>query len=1455
MIKKYLGIDIGSVAIGIAMIDENNRIIHTAYTFHKGKIAENLQNLFQSIKIENLSSIGYTASSPSIFRHAKLVDSRIAYITAAKHFHPDVQSLLIIGAEKFGMVTFDQNGEYLNFKSNTSCAAGTGNFLDQQAGRLNLSGIQEFSRLAYENTGTFPKIASRCAVFAKTDLIHAQQEGYSLGEICDGLSFGLAKNIVDTVFQNNAFTNVVAAGGVALNKAVTEHIGSLIHQKITVDEYASVYGAIGAAMNCRDDETLVGSNLQSMNDIIISEQKEKIYYYPPLQLKLSDYPDFGSHERYNFQSVRFPTMKAVEVDVYAFLKGESRMQVFLGIDIGSTSTKAVLLGQEKEVLSGFYTSTAGQPLLAVQVILEAIHDLAAKRNIRLSVSGVGTTGSGRKFIGKIIGADIIPDEITAHARAAYELNPETDTIIEIGGQDSKFTVMRNGMVTFSVMNNVCAAGTGSFIEEQAKRLGCSLDEYSGRVEHSQSPMASDRCTVFMERDLNYYLMAGYSTDEILAAVLHSTRENYFTKVAVPGYIGNTIFFQGATAKNKALVAAFEQKLNKPILVSRYCHLTGALGVALELYDNPVAKTKFRGLGLYKKSIPVRSEVCEICTNHCKLKVAEIDQETEAYGFLCGRDYQDNKYVKNKSLHFQLISKRKEIFKFRATSAKPSITIGIPAGLHLFDEILFWRKFFDFLSIRTVTSEDYTTAVKDGKNLSRAEFCAPMAAMYGHVDELSKKADYIFLPVYLEEYQELKMNKQYCYYTQYVSSVISVQENFKTDKKLLTPLLKYSAGELFIRLEMLRMFKSIGMNDIGFIDINLAWEKAKSHVQTVREEWKAIYPKEIKDVDDIHVVLLGRPYTVLSPSMNNSIPDIIEKMGIRTFFMDNLPFKPAEISKADELVKTIKWKFASKILYAADVISRTENCYPVLITSFKCTPDSFVIEYFKEIFDACRKPYLILQLDEHDSAVGYETRIEAAIRAFRNHRQKQKPELERKISGEKEKKAEVSLVESQNWPDYIRSLVNEATQTLRAHSINFSNFSRLIQQIETEGNQISGTIFSGPKNLKNKTLLLPAWDPYVAPLIEAVLQNSGIDAHFANSTDESIKRSLSMNTGQCLPLSLIVRNAIDYMESNHLNPADTAVWIMKSNLSCNLSMFPHYMKKLLENYGKGMEQASVYMGDLIFYDFSLPTAINVYLAYMFGGFVRKIGCHIRPYEKVKGTTDEMIGQALALLNDAFRCGNPKEPVLENIMKGFNSIETDRTDRPKVAIFGDLYVRDNDLMNQDLIGLVEAHGGEVITTPFSEYIKIVVNPSSQRFLKENNYMDFVKIKFLKSLIPLVEDQYKKYFYRYNGHSKATTPEEIDDWLNRFGLNILQRGESLENILKIHWLISRYPDLDLFIQTNPSYCCPSLVTEAMTAKIEELTGVPVVTIEYDGTAGIKNEDIIPYLKFRKKKTNGLG
>jgi predicted nucleotide-binding protein (sugar kinase/HSP70/actin superfamily) len=521
-----------------------------------------------------------------------------------------------------------------------------------------------------------------------------------------------------------------------------------------------------------------------------------------------------------------------------------------------------------------------------------------------------------------------------------------------------------------------------------------------------------------------------------------------------------------------------------------------------------------------------------------------------------------------------------------------------------------------------------------------------------------KVDFIFLPVYLKESLGNKMNDQYCYYTQFSSSVITTQPNFKPHDKFLTPLLKFSQNELTVRLELHRMLIAAGLHDISFNRLSQAYQEAGEFSKSVDKKWKEIFLNETKDQDDIHIMLLGRPYTVLSPIMNNNIPEIIEKMGVKTFYMDMLPSKNAEIPKAKDLIKALKWKFGSKILEATERVAKTKNCYPVLISSFKCSPDSFVVEYFKEILDAYQKPYLILQLDEHDSTVGYETRIESGIRAFRNHQARKRTTDFVKFKGSIEKVQPDQFYakdSNKKWNHHINFLVEEASQILQSHSIDFKLFSNKIQQLETQENYVSNSILKGSNHLKNKTLLLPLWDHYIGPLLEAVLQNSGINAYSVDSTNESIQRSLSYNTGQCLPLNITVQNAIDFIQSKRLNPAETALWITKSKLSCNLTIFPYYMKKLLNDYGQGMEQTSVYIGDVSFYDFSLNTSINAYLAYMFGGYIRKIACSIRPYEKHIGNTEKVVSKALKISYDAFLNGEPKLPVLEKIINEFEAIQ--------------------------------------------------------------------------------------------------------------------------------------------------------------------------------------------------------
>jgi len=1401
MHRNVLGIDVGSVSISIVEITLKKEIVRTAYAFHYGNIKENLKKMLNDFDIFKMCGIASTSSTPKIIRVDGEYDNRIAIVEAARHFQKKMGAILVVGGEKFGLIRFDNEGNYLNFKSNTSCAAGTGSFLDQQARRLNLRGIEELSAIAFSNKGIVPKIATRCAVFAKTDLVHAQQEGYSLREICDGLCRGLAANIVDTLCKS-AYINppIIFAGGVARNRAVARHIQSIVGMDVATDEMSHLYGAIGAGLTLIDElPQLNKMEIRSFADILIDAPPEKNHSCDPLSLILSDYPDFKGIQQYEYAVFGPEDQYPVEVDIYEELTSLRTYEVYLGIDVGSTSTKAVLMNTDREVLAGFYTRTAGRPVNAVQKIFASIDDVIERHKIVLRIMGAGTTGAGRKFSGKIIGADLMINEITAHARAACELDPEVDTIIEIGGQDSKFTTLRKGMVTFSAMNTVCAAGTGSFIEEQAQKLHCPLAEYSSRAEGKRSPIASDRCTVFMERDINHYLNEGYSVDEVLASVLHSIRENYLTKVAIENRIGNIICFQGATAKNRALVAAFEQRLGKPIHVSRYCHLAGALGVALMLLEQGSAKSCFKGIRLYKKRIPVRSEVCELCTNHCKLTIAEVDGERVAYGFLCGRDYDTKKHVHNNLSGFDLLKERKQVFSVAsAKEYKEKVTIGIPASLHMVEDMPLWKTFFERLSLKAVTSEHYTEAGEEGKRMAGAEFCAPMTALHGHVKYLLERADHIFLPFYLEKKPKGKdIRRQFCYYTQFSSSLISHMNSEADQHRFLMPLVHYLYTPFTTKVQLYHMLRKVLPHTVSFLDVSAAYEAACEFKDSRSSKLKEIYRREATSTPDIHVVLLGRPYAILSESLNSGIPDIFASQGIKTFFQDMLSYTHGDIKPIESLCNEMPWFYAAEILKAAEVVARTEGAYPVFVTSFKCTPDSFAIEYFKKLMESHEKPYLILQLDEHSSNVGYETRIEAAIRTFRNHH------------------ASLSLGKGATPPIYAPALMPERKR------------------------QCSG-----------KTLVIPNWDTLTMTLIVANLRRGGIDARLLDETHTSIQKSLRYNSGQCIPLNIIAQEFIDYVEAHDLDPAKTVLWMIDSTLACNLSMFPHHIKHILHSHGNGMSRAGVYTGGFSFMDISMKLSINAYFAYMFGGLVRKMGCKIRPYEREKGATDRIIRKSIDVLADAFLGNRSKESALGEVVSYFEAIDTHFEARPKVGIFGDLYVRDNEMMNQNLAHFIEEKGGEVITMPYSSYLKMISGQYFRKWVLEGRYLDVLSSRTLRAMVTMLEKRYYKYFERILKEPEPEYNEAPEKILSEYNIRVENTGESMDNILKIFYMKKYHPEIALFVQTSPAFCCPSIVTEAMAKEIEHKTKTPVVSITYDGTGGNKNESIIPYLKYSASK-----
>jgi predicted CoA-substrate-specific enzyme activase len=1224
---------------------------------------------------------------------------------------------------------------------------------------------------------------------------------------------------------------VVFAGGVSRNSAVQKHVESIVQEPMIVDDYGHLYGAIGAAIEAltntaaHDTERLAAGGVRAKRPLPerlrAEEPATRTYQYDPLGETRCDYPDFHAH-----RTTRFTAPSAdgrmVEVDLYLEPLTETRhLPVRLGVDIGSTSTKAVLLGTDGSVVAGYYTRTSGTPVRAIQAVFEAIDATAAREGWELEIVGAATTGSGRSFVGAIIGADLVLDEITAHARAATEIDPDIDTIIEIGGQDAKFTTLRNGVVTFSQMNAVCAAGTGSFLEEQADKLGVPLSAYADEAAGASAPLASDRCTVFMERDINNYLNRGYSTREILAAALHSVRENYLHKVANTAVIGSRICFQGATAKNRALVAAFEHKLDQPISVSLYCHLTGAYGAALVLADEAAPAehaTSFRGLDLYREDVPVETELCTYCANHCRIRLTEVKGQRVAYGFLCGRDYDTPRRVSDNASGFDLLRARHDLWKELVTAearTRPRAiphwtdrghlpTIGVPTGVYLASTHRFWTSFFDVLGVPTVTTERTKQTVQRGRRLAGAEFCAPMMQLHGQAAELLDRADYVFLPMQLETSEAPRAGspRNYCYYSQLASSILPEINGGKARERFLRPLVRPGEGPGQGKTNVDELNRALAplIPGLSRAEVSDAYQRARDlherYQRRLQQRFLELVNETAPSPDHYDVVLIGRPYTILSEEMNHRIPQIFAKHGVRTFYQDMVPTAQEERTSIDPLLQEIPWSYAARILETAATCARRDGLYPVLVTSFKCSPDSFIVDYFTKILDAFDKPYLILQLDDHDSSVGYETRIEAALRAFANHHRR----------------------------DHVEVTSHEDTARVGGET------------------PAVGPVLS--PSMEGKTVLFPNWDSLTNRLIVAGLRSRGVDARLLHEDQITIQRSMRTNSGQCIPVNVIAEESLSYVQSEGLDPEQTVLWMPRSKWACNIPLYPHYIKSVFD---AAKVPIGVYSGDFTLKDVSLGATYDAYFGYLFGGMLRRIGCMIRPYEANSGETNRVLTRSIAYLEDTFASRQSKADAWEEVIGQLMAIERRPGPRkPQVAIFGDLYTRDNDTANQNLIETIEEAGGEVVTTPYSDYVKVIATAHFRKLFRQRDLLQWGTLRAVHAVLSTVERR----FYRPLSDLMPegpldTTEQNIEEELAKFNMRSEQSGESVENVLKIFHILRHHPDVSLFVQASPAFCCPSLITESMASRIQDLTGVPVVSVTYDGTGAYQNEIIVPYLK----------
>jgi predicted CoA-substrate-specific enzyme activase len=1015
-----LGIDIGCISVKIAVVgspedrdsfealreasalfytpDSDGRVLPhpdappvlaTAYTRIKGSPTEATSELLTQV-IAGLPEGSITAVRAT-GTGGRLV-SRVLGIPFENEFkaisraigalHPDVTNVFEMGGEtsKFIRLETDQASGRVgiaDYGTNGDCAAGTGSFMDQQANRL-LYDIEDVGDIV-QGAGKAASIAGRCSVFAKSDMIHAQQKGYQPPEVLKGLCNAVVRNYRSTITKGKEIGERVAfIGGVAANSGAVAALREAFDtdaQHLMVPAYYAWMGAIGSALTAADeaagvrmvaidvarlDQGLTAdfqtTDALSMEHVILLRDRVKPYEFPP----------------------------------------DGKVSVYLGIDIGSVSTNLVLLDESGEMVKEIYVKTDGRP---VEVVNKGLAEIWNEMGDRLDILGVATTGSGRELIGELVGADTVNDEITAHKTGATFIgrkfiDREPDTIFEIGGQDSKFIRLEDGVVVDFAMNEACAAGTGSFLEEQAEKLGIRIiGEFAELALSSEAPVKlGERCTVFMERDVNSYLQRGADKKALVAGLAYSIAYNYLNRLVGQRHIGDTIYFQGGTAYNDSVAAAFSMILGKDIIVPPYNGVVGAIGAALlarEKMSATEAPSRFRGWDLEQVDYSVREFTCKGCSNECDIRQFTIGDEKTYWGDKCSDRYRKRAKVDKEPVIRDLVEFRNALcysyvartedhtVLLRSGNDAPLGSMGIPRAMYTYDRLPFWATFFKSCGFDVVLSGQSDKKIRGvGIDAAVAEPCFPIRVAHGHVAELLEAGvDHIFIPNQLnEETDQPEIESHACPWGQTLPHIIRLAPRFEGhEDKFLAPIIHFRRGPEFVRDTLRDALKPLGVSS-RVVDqaVKEAYE-AQSDFRGRLIKAGADALATLEEHDELGIVLVGRPYNIYDSGVNMDIPAKLRRYyGVNIIPMDFLPLWGRDTR---DVTPNMFWNYGRKILQAAKIVAEHPNLHIIYMTNFKCGPDSYIKHFIRA---ASPDPFLVLQFDEHTNDAGAMTRCEAYL---------------------------------------------------------------------------------------------------------------------------------------------------------------------------------------------------------------------------------------------------------------------------------------------------------------------------------------------------------------------------------------------------------------------------------------------------------------------------------------------
>ncbi|MCF8225492.1 MAG: acyl-CoA dehydratase activase [Bacteroidales bacterium] len=1374
----HFGFDIGSISVNTVVMDNEKNIIENRYDLCHGKpfalLLSILQSLEEKYSKERVGLIGITGTGGKLAQQligGKYINEIVAQSTSVADMYPDTKTIIEMGGEDSKLIIMEsgENGvtRLSDFEMNTLCAAGTGSFLDQQAKRIGVSIENEFGELSLKSENP-PRIAGRCSVFAKSDMIHLQQIATPVHDIVAGLCFAVARNFISTLGRGKTIEfPAIFQGGVASNVGMVRAFRDILNageKDLVIPEYNTSMGAIGALYDLFD------------------KRKNGHESYQGYQ-KLTEYINGEKSRGKTYQPLHDPKSKHNK-EVHKIPESEDKYPVYLGLDVGSLSTNVVLIDDENRVIARRYLPTASKPLEAIRRGMQEIYEEIGDR---VEVKASGTTGSGRYLTGDFIGADLIRNEITAQATAAIAYDPKVDTIFEIGGQDSKYISIDNGVVVDFEMNKVCAAGTGSFLEEQAEKLEINIEEEFGSLalKAKQPAGLGDRCTVFMESDLNSFQQKGVETENLVGGLAYSIVHNYIQKVVRKKRIGDHIFFQGGVTNNRAVVAAFEKVTGKKIHIPPHFDVTGAIGAAMLARDHVKEnnlKPRFKGFDISKIPYSVDKFTCKSCSNQCEIRMVKIKGEKKPlfFGGRCEKYERDERKGKGKDIP-NYFEERTEMLMdgFENQPGKNgSRVIGIPRGLMVFyQQFPFWRTFFEELGFQVYVSENTNTqTVKKALSLIVAETCFPVEVMHGHIYELLENpdVDLVFTPFIINNKAEKDNPTTNCNCPWVQTYPFMVKASLPRDKrdKLLIPTLNF---RYFGKVTANELYEGIGKKfKISKRKITEAMKKADEK-QELFENSVVTRGREVMDnlpEDKECLAIMGRTYNTGDPALNLSMVEKLINLDVVPIPMDYLPLKEERIT---DQYNMMYWPNGQKILAAAQIIARDPRLHAVYMGNFRCGPDSFLSHFVGE--EMSGKPYMEIEIDEHSADAGMITRYEAFLDSLKGSRK----------SGGRE--------------------VN----------------------IHRPGK-------SAASPMEGRTLYFPYMND-ASYVVAATCRSFGINSEsLPMQTHKDLEIARKYTSGrECFPMICTTGSFLKKLMEPGVDPSKTSFFMPDHHGPCRFGQYNKFQRVLFDRLDYKKAEIISPSNDNSYEDISgghgTRFRYNCWKGFVAVDILRKFKQEHKPYELIPGNTDKVYQQGLQKIVDCMENGAKGLPdIVESIGRSFAEIPLSNGKRkPIVAVMGEIFMRDNPFCSAFLVDRLEKFGAETWIAGFSEWVMYSTIRYTRDSRWKGDFMGILKSKLQEYTQNISARKITKPVHEMYDHDLEVSVREMLDACGPY-IHRHYDGDPAPNLGTSAVLAKKH--ISGIANIEPFTCMPGTVVTSLGGSFRsDHDNIPMVAISYDG------------------------